>query len=57
MQSRQVQDLIQGCEVLMSSVVQVIETKADKDKRFFNSMSFSIGAMCLGKYDVKKIMM
>lgn len=54
MQSRQVQDLIQGCEVLMSSVVQVIETKADKDKRFFNSMSFSIGAVCLGKYDVKK---
>lgn len=50
MQSRQVQDLIQGCEVLMSSVVQVIETKADKDKRFFNSMSFSIGVVCLGNF-------
>lgn len=48
MQSRQVLDLLQGCEVLMSSVVQVIEAKAEKDTRFFNTMSASIGAVCLG---------
>nr|XP_022344712.1 uncharacterized protein LOC111137531 [Crassostrea virginica] len=50
MQSRQVLDLLQGCEVLMSSVVQVIEAKAEKDTRFFNTMSASIGAVCLGNF-------
>lgn len=50
MQSRQVQDLLQGCEVLMSPVVETIEGKIQKDQRFFNTMSLSIGAVCLGKH-------
>ncbi|XP_048754587.1 uncharacterized protein LOC125665775 [Ostrea edulis] len=50
MQSRQVQDLLQGCEVLMSPVVETIEGKIQKDQRFFNTMSLSIGAVCLGNF-------
>ncbi|XP_062577463.1 uncharacterized protein LOC134239302 [Saccostrea cucullata] len=50
MQSRQVQDMLQGCEVLMSPVVKAVEAKAEKDKRFFNTLSFSIGAVCLGNF-------
>ncbi|KAK3097453.1 hypothetical protein FSP39_009757 [Pinctada imbricata] len=48
--TKQLQDLLEGCEVLLSSVVNVVEEKAARDTRFFNTMSISIGAICAGTF-------
>ena len=52
MKAKQLQNLLEGCEVLLSSVVQVVEERAARDTRFYNSLSFSIGAICAGTFYV-----
>lgn len=46
--SKQVIDLLEGCEILLSSVSTAVKEKATYEKRFFNASSLALGAVCAG---------
>ncbi|CAG2252668.1 unnamed protein product [Mytilus edulis] len=47
--SKQVIDLLEGCEILLSAVSTGVKEKATSERRFFNTSSITIGAICAGR--------